>query len=46
MCGYLINKFIMVMDDLVYGLVFGVIVMVFIDIYVLILIGYSFMKEF
>ncbi|WP_236879289.1 hypothetical protein [Clostridioides difficile] len=34
MCGYLINKPTMVMDDLVYGSVFGVIVMVFIDIYV------------
>ncbi|MFQ7119742.1 MAG: hypothetical protein ACLRPW_06930 [Intestinibacter sp.] len=28
MCGYLINKPTMVMDDLVYGSVFGVIVMV------------------
>ncbi|UUC43707.1 membrane protein [Clostridioides difficile] len=46
MCGYLINKPTMVMDDLVYGSVFGVIVMVFIDIYASTLIGYSFMKEF
>lgn len=46
MCGYLINKPTMVMDDLVYGSVFGVIVMVFIDIYASTLIGYSFMKNF
>ena len=46
MCGYLINKPTMVMDDLVYGSVFGLIVMVFIDIYASTLIGYSFMKEF
>lgn len=46
MCGYFINKPTMVMDDLVYGSIFGIIVMVFIDIYASALIGYSFMKEF
>lgn len=46
MCGYFINKPTMVMDDLVYGSIFGIVVMVFIDIYASALIGYSFMKEF
>ncbi|MCC0739806.1 DUF2232 domain-containing protein [Clostridioides sp. ZZV14-5902] len=45
-CGCLINKSSTVMDDLVYGSMLGVIIMVFIDIYASALIGYSFMSEF
>ncbi|MGO0862463.1 DUF2232 domain-containing protein, partial [Clostridioides difficile] len=45
-CGYLINKSSTIMDDLVYGSMLGVIIMVFIDIYASALIGYSFMREF
>ena len=46
LCGILLNKNTSIMDDLVYGSILGVIVMVFIDIYASKLIGYSFMKEF
>lgn len=46
MCGSLITKETTIMDDLVYGSILGVILMVFIDVYASKLIGYSFMKEF
>ena len=35
-----------IMDDLVYGSILSVLLMVFIDIYASKLIGYSFMQEF
>ncbi|MCR8744734.1 DUF2232 domain-containing protein [Romboutsia lituseburensis] len=46
LCGCLMVKDTSIMDDLVYGSILGVILMVFIDIYASSLIGYSFMKEF
>lgn len=46
LCGCLMTKNTSIMDDLVYGSILGVILMVFIDIYASGLIGYSFMKEF
>lgn len=46
LCGVLLSSNTSIMDDLVYGSILGVIVMVFIDIYASALIGYSFMKEF
>ncbi len=46
MCGSLITKESTIMDDLVYGSILGVILMVFIDVYASKLIGYSFMREF
>ena len=46
LCGILLSKDTSIMDDLVYGSILGVILMVFIDIYASKLIGYSFMKEF
>ena len=46
MCGVLLIKDTTIMDDLVYGSVLGVVLMVFVDVYASKLIGYSFMKEF
>ena len=46
MCGVLLSKSTSIMDDLVYGSVFGVLLMILIDVYASALIGYSFMKEF
>lgn len=45
-CGTLLNKPTVIMDDLVYGSILGVLLMVFIDVYASVLIGYSFMTEF
>lgn len=46
LCGVLLNKDTTMMDDLVYGSIISVLLMVLIDIYASNLIGYSFMKEF
>lgn len=46
MCGYLMMRKSTIVDDMVYGSILGVILMVLIDIYASQLIGYSFMKEF
>lgn len=46
MCGYFINKKTTILDDIVYTSILGVIIMVTIDIYFSVLIGYSFMGEF
>lgn len=46
LCGTLLNKDTSIMDDLVYGSIIGVLLMVFVDVYASTLIGYSFMKEF
>lgn len=46
MCGILLTKSSNIMDDLVYGSIIGVFIMVLIDVYASTLIGYSFMNEF
>lgn len=46
MCGLLLIKNTTIMDDLVYGSILGVMIMVFVDVYASKLIGYSFMTEF
>ena len=45
-CGVLLQNNTTIMDDLVYGSILSVLLMVFIDIYASKLIGYSFMQEF
>ena len=45
-CGVLLQKDTTIMDDLVYGSILSVLLMVFVDIYASKLIGYSFMQEF
>lgn len=45
-CGVLLQMNTTIMDDLVYGSILSVLLMVFIDIYASKLIGYSFMQEF
>jgi len=46
LCGLLITKPTLMIDDFFYASIIGVILMVFIDIYASKLIGYSFMEEF
>lgn len=46
MCGILLTNANTIMDDLVYGSIIGVLIMVLIDVYASALIGYSFMNEF
>ena len=46
MIGVLLNKSTSIMDDLVFGSILGVLLMVLVDVYASTLIGYSFMKEF
>ncbi|MEG1312278.1 MAG: DUF2232 domain-containing protein [Romboutsia sp.] len=46
MCGFLMSKETTIMDDIIYGSILGIILMVFVDVYASKLIGYSFMKEF
>lgn len=46
MIGVLLNKSTSIMDDLVFGSILGILLMVLIDVYASTLIGYSFMKEF
>lgn len=46
MCGVLMSKETTIIDDIIYGSILGIILMVFIDLYASKLIGYSFMKEF
>ena len=45
-CGMLLQNDTTIMDDLVYGSILSVLLMVFVDIYASKLIGYSFMQEF
>ncbi|RDY26786.1 DUF2232 domain-containing protein [Romboutsia weinsteinii] len=45
-CGYLLSRDSTIIDDLVYGSIIGIMLMVFVDIYASAIIGYSFMKEF
>ncbi len=45
-CGVLLQINTTIMDDLVYGSILSVLLMVFVDIYASKLIGYSFMQEF
>ncbi|WP_042274960.1 DUF2232 domain-containing protein [[Clostridium] dakarense] len=46
MCGVLMSKATTIIDDIIYGSIIGIALMVFIDLYASKLIGYSFMKEF
>lgn len=46
MCGVLMSKATTIIDDIIYGSIMGIVLMVFIDLYASKLIGYSFMKEF
>lgn len=46
LCGFLLSKSTTILDDMVYGSILGIIIMIFIDIYGSALIGYSFMQEF
>ncbi|MBO3444511.1 DUF2232 domain-containing protein [Clostridium sp. CCUG 7971] len=45
-CGFLMSKATTIIDDIIYGSIIGIVLMVFIDLYASKLIGYSFMKEF
>ena len=45
-CGVLLQSNTSIMDDLVYGSILSVILLIFVDIYASKLIGYSFMQEF
>lgn len=45
-CGYVMKRKSNLLDDIVLASIFGIVIMVFIDIYASVLTGYSFMKEF